>query len=79
MADSEDTRVMPEGTTPTVRQDISRVLLSMVDAMNDVQTGLTAFLNVAGDNDSEFTNTAHWMVGRIWDWFIWQCVDEPSW
>ncbi len=50
---------------PTIPQDIGTVLLSLVDAMNDVQTGLTAFLNVAADNGSDFSDTAHWMVNRI--------------
>ena len=54
-----------ETPTPTVRQDIGCVLLSMLDAMNDVQTGLTAFLNVAADNGGNFSDTAHWMVSRI--------------
>ncbi len=49
----------------TVRQDINTVLVSAVDAMDNVQAGLTAFLNVAGDNGSEFSNTAHWMVSQI--------------
>ena len=51
--------------TPTVRQDIDSVLLHLVDALDKVQTGLTAFMLVAADNDSEFARTAHWMVGQI--------------
>ncbi|MEI6558508.1 MAG: hypothetical protein WCO00_08870 [Rhodospirillaceae bacterium] len=68
MAENENTTESTEPTspnTPTVRQDIGTVLLSLVDAMNDVQTGLTAFLNVAADNGSNFADTAHWMVNRI--------------
>ena len=46
-----------ETPTPTVRQDIGCVLLSMLDAMNDVQTGLVAFMNVAADNEDDFART----------------------
>ena len=68
MAETINTTESTEPTSadaPTVHQDIGCVLLSLVDAMNDVQTGLTAFMNVAADNGSEFSNTAHWMVGQI--------------
>ena len=51
--------------TPTVRQDIGTVLCRLVDALADVQTGLTAFMNVAADNDSEFARTAHYVVGKV--------------
>lgn len=50
---------------PTIRADIARVLCDATDAMARVQYGLTAVLSVASDNDSEFANTAHWMVSRI--------------
>ena len=66
--DSAGTTARPDpqtSDTPTVRQDIGCVLLSMLDAMSDVQTGLAAFMNVAADNEDDFARTAHWAVGKI--------------
>ena len=42
-----------------------RARLGRLDALNEVQYGLTAFLKVAADAETDFSNTAHWMVSRI--------------
>jgi hypothetical protein len=68
---------IPTTDTPTVHQDIGRVLLDLVGAMDDIQHGLTAFMNVAGDNDSEFARTAHWMVGQIGNSFD-RCLGQAK-
>ena len=72
MADSENTRIVPDGTTtsadtPAVREDIARVLVDIVDALHAVNTGISSFLRVAADHKSDFADTSHWMVGKIGD------------
>lgn len=62
--------LIPAGNTaatdaPTVQEDIGRVLLDLVNVLDDVKCGLTAFLLTATDNNSEFARTAHWMIGKV--------------
>ena len=72
MATNQNTTESTDPTsadTPTgdqdIEADIGHLMLEAVESLSQVKYGLTAFLHVAADNDSEFANTVHWMVNQI--------------
>lgn len=68
MADSENTPTSLE-TPTTISRDITHLLTEAADVMDGVRAGLLAFLQVAADNGSDFSRTAHWMIGKVHDDF----------
>ena len=71
MADADHSADAParaSTTTPTdtdIKADIGRALFGLIDALDDVQTGINAFLQVAADSKSDFARTAHWMMKQV--------------
>ena len=66
MSESVIGGAVPADTTTTdIKADIGRALFGLIDAIEDVQTGINAFLQVAADSKSEFSQTAHWMIRKV--------------
>ena len=68
MSDSDNARTVPADTAQAIQDieaDIGHLMLEAVESLFQVEQGLTVFLSVAADNDSEFATTAHWMVRQI--------------
>ncbi len=66
MSESVKGGAVPADTTTTdIKADIGRALFGLIDAIEDVQTGINAFLQVAADSNDGFARAAHWMIHKV--------------
>ena len=63
MADSENTRIVPDGTT--IPADVGTVIREATDILSTAQDGISALLTAAADNGDDFANVVHWMSKKI--------------